>query len=101
MFYHLFSLYRVEDQDDAQIRFMTLREVLPPLVCYMPHEIINQTGLQTVCDLVREHQTWTVAHIAAYLGYAGLFHQPEVAKYCILHFVNCLVSLVDAYNNDL
>lgn len=75
-----YSLYRVSDQDEAQIRFMTLREVLPPLVCHIPHEIINQPGLQTICDLVREHQTWTVAHIAAHLGYAGLFHQPEVAK---------------------
>lgn len=74
----------MSDQDDAQIRFMTLREILPLLVRHIPHEINNQPGLQTVCDLVREHQTWTVAHIAAYLGHAGLFQQPEVAKYYML-----------------
>lgn len=89
MYCLIFSLYRVADQDDAQIRFMTLREVLPPLVHHIPHEINNQQGLQTVCDLVRDHQTWTVAHIAAYLGHAGLFHQPEVARYyfLIIHIV--------------
>lgn len=71
------------DQDDAQIRFMTLREVLPLLVRHIPHEIINQQGLQTVCDLVRDHQTWTVAHIAAYLGYATLFFQADVVRYLL------------------
>lgn len=75
-----YSLFRLGDQEDAQIRFMVLREVLPVLVKHMPHEFSTQQGLQTVCDLVRDHQTWTVAHIAAYFGYAGLFHQPEVAR---------------------
>lgn len=80
------SLFRLGDQEDAQIRFMVLREVLPVLVKHMPHEFSTQQGLQTVCDLVRDHQTWTVAHIAAYFGYAGLFHQPEVARYFICCF---------------
>lgn len=71
------------DQDDAQMRFMTLREVLPLLVRHIPHEIINQQGLQTVCDLVRDHQTWTVAHIAAHLGYTSLFFQADVVRYSI------------------
>ncbi|XP_045127490.1 85/88 kDa calcium-independent phospholipase A2-like isoform X2 [Portunus trituberculatus] len=75
-----YSLFRIADQDDAQIRFMTLREVLPLMVRHIPHEIINQQGLQTVCDLVRDHQTWTVAHIAAYLGYATLFFQADVVR---------------------
>ncbi|MPC65730.1 hypothetical protein E2C01_059866 [Portunus trituberculatus] len=73
---------------------MTLREVLPLMVRHIPHEIINQQGLQTVCDLVRDHQTWTVAHIAAYLGYATLFFQADVVRYLIFFILYLCVHIL-------
>ena len=89
------------DQGDAEVRFMILREVLPLLVRHMPYEIINQQGLQAVCDLVRDHQTWTVAHVAAYFGYARLFQQPEVVRYficCLFVFIYYYIYLVVVYS---
>ncbi|XP_045582087.1 85/88 kDa calcium-independent phospholipase A2 [Procambarus clarkii] len=76
-----YSLFRTVDNSEAQIRFIALKEVLPPLAEHMPHEIANQQVLQTICDLVRDHPTWTAAHIAAHLGYSHLFLQPSVLRF--------------------
>lgn len=75
-----FSLYRLPDVSESQIRFISLREVLPPLVEHMPHYVVNKQGLQTICDLTRAHPTWSPAHIAAYLGYAKVFRNSTFAN---------------------
>ncbi|XP_068230482.1 85/88 kDa calcium-independent phospholipase A2 [Palaemon carinicauda] len=76
-----FSLFRVPDFSEAQIRFVTLKDVLPPLAQHMPYEVSNQQALQTICDLTRDHPTWTVAHIAAYLGYSRIFSNSTAARF--------------------
>lgn len=81
LFFFCFSLFRLPDVSEAQIRFISLREVLPPLVEHMPHYVVNKQGLQTVCDLTRDHPTWSPAHIAAYLGYAKVFRNSSIVKW--------------------
>ncbi|XP_071512455.1 85/88 kDa calcium-independent phospholipase A2 isoform X2 [Panulirus ornatus] len=77
----LSKAYRVADIDDAQIRFITLKEVLLPFVQHMPDKTINSQVLQSICDLARDHPSWTAAHISAHLGCTQLFTLPEVARY--------------------
>ncbi|KAK3863829.1 hypothetical protein Pcinc_030432 [Petrolisthes cinctipes] len=76
-----YSLFRLSDVDDAHIRFVSLKEIIPPLVQHRPCDLTNTQALQTICDLVRQHPTWTVAHIAAQLGITQLFSHPSVARY--------------------
>ncbi|CAL4128824.1 unnamed protein product, partial [Meganyctiphanes norvegica] len=75
-----FCLFRVIEWTDAQMRFLALKDTIPPLTTIMPYEIVNQQSLQTLCNLLREHQTWTVAHIAAYQGYSKAFAHQSVAR---------------------
>ncbi|XP_042212356.1 85/88 kDa calcium-independent phospholipase A2-like isoform X2 [Homarus americanus] len=75
------SLFRIPDIGEAQIRFISLKELLPPLVQHMPADIVNQKVIQNICDLIRNHPTWTVAHIAAHTGLAQLFSHSSVIKY--------------------
>lgn len=76
-----YSLFRIVDCDEAQVRFIALKEVLPTLAVYMSHDIVNQQVLQNICDLIRDHPTWTSAHIAAHLGFSRLFMHPEITRY--------------------
>ena len=36
--------------------------------------------LQTVCDVIREHPTWNVAHIAAHVGLAEGFRHNLIVR---------------------
>lgn len=37
--------------------------------------------LQKLCNTLLEHQSWTIAHLAAHFGLNELFNSPEVQKH--------------------
>ncbi|KAL7635672.1 UNVERIFIED_CONTAM: hypothetical protein RMT77_013489 [Armadillidium vulgare] len=75
-----FSLFRIDDISEAQIRFLALKDVLIPFIQVIPQEILLISSLQKTCDVLRQNSTWTVAHIAAHLGYIQAFSHPDIQK---------------------
>nr|XP_023018736.1 85/88 kDa calcium-independent phospholipase A2 isoform X2 [Leptinotarsa decemlineata] len=62
-----FSLFRTDSLDEAEAKFVTLKDKLP-LFIEVSKEMCNVHGLQKICDVLSEHPTWTLAHLAAYFG---------------------------------
>ncbi|KAB7499567.1 85/calcium-independent phospholipase A2 [Armadillidium nasatum] len=75
-----FSIFRIDDIAEAQIRFLALKDVLIPFIQVIPQEILLISSLQKTCDVLRQNPTWTVAHIAAHLGYIQAFSHPDIQK---------------------
>ncbi|CAG9794023.1 unnamed protein product [Diatraea saccharalis] len=108
--HHVYSLFRSENQEEAEERFITYKERIPLYIkitkeCTVP-------SLQKLCDVLSEHRSWTIAHLVAHLGPHDLFNDPEIqshiddtdplsgttpvmvaVKSCNLRMVQSLVSL--------
>nr|CAD7201715.1 unnamed protein product [Timema douglasi] len=72
-----FSLYRSKELSDAEIRFLQLKDKLPPLIT-IAKEVYNLNGIQKLCDILREHPSWTLAHLAAYFPLNDHFQDPLI-----------------------
>ncbi|XP_049874169.1 85/88 kDa calcium-independent phospholipase A2 [Pectinophora gossypiella] len=76
--HQMYSLFRSENKDIAEERFIVLKERVPLYIkitkeCTVP-------SLQKLCDLLTEHQSWSIAHIVAHFGQYELFNDEEVQK---------------------
>ncbi|XP_030753365.1 85/88 kDa calcium-independent phospholipase A2 isoform X2 [Sitophilus oryzae] len=81
-----FSLFRANNLDDAEVKFTILHDKLPVFI-EIAKEMYNINGLQKICDVLSEHPTWTVAHLAAYFALYDSFNNPKV---------NCFLNSSDS-----
>ncbi|KAG5870722.1 hypothetical protein JTB14_017055 [Gonioctena quinquepunctata] len=83
--HQIFSLFRSESLDEAEAKFVTLKDKLPPFI-EVSKEMCNIHGLQKICDILSEHPYWTLAHLAAYFASYDLFTDSKV---------NCFLNSTD------
>lgn len=83
--YQLFSLFRTPNLEEAELRFITFKDRIPPFI-EVAKEMCNIYGLQKLCDILVEHPTWTLAHIAAHLALYNAFNDPTI---------NCCINSTD------
>ncbi|KAL0102550.1 hypothetical protein PUN28_018087 [Cardiocondyla obscurior] len=72
-----FSLYRSENIEDAETRFVIYKDKVSILV-QIAREMCNVGKLQKLCDTLVEHPTWTLAHLAAYFSLHDAFQHTAV-----------------------
>lgn len=72
-----FSLYRANGLDEAETKFVTLHDKLPVFI-EIAKEMCNVNGLQKICDVLNEHPSWTLAHLAAYFALYDSFSNPKI-----------------------
>ena len=62
------------------MRFIVMKDVLLPLIQVIPVEVVNTQALQSISDILKGHKTWTVAHVAAHMGYCQAFAHPAINR---------------------
>ncbi|CAG9771001.1 unnamed protein product [Ceutorhynchus assimilis] len=72
-----FSLYRSINLDEAEARFVIFHDKLPVFI-EIAKEMCNINGLQKICDILANHPSWTLAHLAAYFALYDSFNNPKV-----------------------
>ncbi|KAH1008810.1 hypothetical protein HUJ05_009332 [Dendroctonus ponderosae] len=99
-----FSLYRANNLEDAEIKFIALHEKLPVFIEIAKEvgsdqwrrvavleaqlfQMCNVNGLQKLCDIIFEYPSWTLAHIAAYCALHDCLRNPQV---------NCFLNSSDS-----
>ncbi|XP_026746516.1 uncharacterized protein LOC113507792 isoform X2 [Trichoplusia ni] len=77
--HQMYSLYRAKSIEDAEEKFIVFKERIPTFI-----QITKECTvaiLQKLCNTLLEHQSWTIAHLAAHFGLNELFNSPEVQKH--------------------
>ncbi|XP_028131353.2 85/88 kDa calcium-independent phospholipase A2 isoform X4 [Diabrotica virgifera virgifera] len=72
-----YSLFRTPSLELAENRFITYKDKIPQIV-EVAKEMCNIHSLQKVCDVVLEHPTWTLAHLAAHFALYDCFNDSTV-----------------------
>ncbi|CAH0547476.1 unnamed protein product [Brassicogethes aeneus] len=75
-----YSLFRADTQDQAEVKFCTFKDKLPILV-EISKDMCNLPGLQKISDILAEHPTWTIAHLAANFALYESFNNPKVSSF--------------------
>ncbi|XP_070580941.1 85/88 kDa calcium-independent phospholipase A2-like [Ptychodera flava] len=75
-----FSLFRLSDLTQARSEFLTLQQKLQPI--YMSSfSCYNEKTLQKLCDCIRNHTSWTTAHIAVHCGVSDCLRNNEISRF--------------------
>uniref|UniRef100_A0A0C9QTL1 phospholipase A2 n=1 Tax=Fopius arisanus TaxID=64838 RepID=A0A0C9QTL1_9HYME len=74
-----YSLFRADNFEVAQMRFIVYKDHIPPLV-HICKELCTVPRIQKVCDALSNHPDWTLAHLAAYLALYDTFQHAVVNK---------------------
>lgn len=77
--HQMYSLYRAPNLENAEEKFIVYKERIPVFIRITKE--CTLTILQKLCEILSNHQLWTIAHIAAHFGLLDLFNNPEVQKY--------------------
>lgn len=103
-----FSLYRANDQKEAEERFNAFHSRVPIFVNIVK-EYFNVAGLQKICDALSTNPSWTLAHLVAYYNlvdyvnnpkFVELMDDPDYQKYMTPFQVNSDCSYIyPIYNN--
>ncbi|KAM3966114.1 calcium-independent phospholipase A2 VIA [Aphomia sociella] len=75
----MYSLFRTENVVTCQEKFTVFEEKIP-LYIKITKECTIPT-LQKLCDILSEHQAWTIAHVVAHFGLYELFNDEKVQKH--------------------
>ncbi|KAL1518183.1 hypothetical protein ABEB36_001845 [Hypothenemus hampei] len=75
-----FSLYRADVLNEAELKFIIFHDKVPIFI-EIAKEMCNVNGLQKICDVLSEHPSWTVAHLAAYFAVYDSFNNPKINCY--------------------
>ncbi|XP_064215860.1 85/88 kDa calcium-independent phospholipase A2 isoform X2 [Tribolium castaneum] len=75
-----YSLYRSPNLDEAEVKFCVLKDKLPTFV-EISKEMYNVQGLQKICDVLAEHPSWNLAHLAAYFSLYDSFKDSKINNY--------------------
>ncbi|CAL1540222.1 unnamed protein product [Lymnaea stagnalis] len=89
------SIFRHTVEIEAETLYKSLVTMMVPIVnsCTLPFQ---EDYLQKVLDCVKEHPSWTSAHVAAYLGYHSCLKHPGILEYidqpCATHQMTPLMT---------
>ncbi|XP_045635513.1 85/88 kDa calcium-independent phospholipase A2 isoform X3 [Ursus americanus] len=72
-----FRLFQLETEADALVNFQHYSSQLPPFYESSCH-ILHVEVLQQLTDLIRNHPSWSVAHLAVELGIRECFHHSHI-----------------------
>ncbi|CAH1987398.1 unnamed protein product [Acanthoscelides obtectus] len=78
--HQMYSLYRATTQEEAELKFIIFKDKIPVFI-EVAKEMCNVHGLQKLCDILTEHPSWTLAHLAAHFGLHDSFNDPRVNCY--------------------
>ncbi|KAF5307036.1 hypothetical protein FQR65_LT07179 [Abscondita terminalis] len=78
--YHAYSLFRSDNKDEAEIKFISLKDKVPVFV-EIAKDFCNLNGIQRVCDVLTEHPTWTLAHLAAHFALYDCFNNAKINSF--------------------
>lgn len=67
-----YSLYRSEDREAVEKHFNMYKDKVPVLV-QICQQMCNVGKIQKLCDILVEHPTWTLAHLAAHFALYNAF----------------------------
>jgi len=70
-FNYCFSVFRTGDVSEAEARFEAFKSVIPAFLTVRP-ELCCTGSLQKLSDCIREHQDWSLVHIAVSLDMVDL-----------------------------
>ncbi|KAJ8319089.1 hypothetical protein KUTeg_004180 [Tegillarca granosa] len=73
------SIFRLSGDGHALAQFKIYSEKLNPIAS-ASSSIYQEDILKKVCDCIQQHQTWTPAHVAAFVGLYECFKQPEFVR---------------------
>ncbi|TKC42600.1 hypothetical protein EI555_008989 [Monodon monoceros] len=74
-----FRLFQLETEADALVNFQQYSSQLPPFYESSSH-ILHVEVLQQLTDLIRNHPSWSVAHLAVELGIRECLHHSRIAS---------------------
>ncbi|XP_046502607.1 85/88 kDa calcium-independent phospholipase A2 isoform X1 [Equus quagga] len=72
-----FRLFQLEVEADALVNFQQYSSLLPPFY-ESSSQVLHAEVLQQLSDLIRNHPSWSVAHLAVELGIRECFHHSRV-----------------------
>uniref|UniRef100_A0A5G2QGJ0 Phospholipase A2 group VI n=1 Tax=Sus scrofa TaxID=9823 RepID=A0A5G2QGJ0_PIG len=75
-----FRLFQLETEADALVNFQQYSSQLPPFYESSNH-ILHVEVLQQLTDLIRNHPSWSVAHLAVELGIRECFHHSRIIRW--------------------
>lgn len=76
----LLRLFQLELEADALVNFQQYTSQLPPFY-ESSAQVLHVEVLQHLCDLIRNHPSWSVAHLAVELGIRECFHHSRIIRY--------------------
>ncbi|XP_027630321.1 85/88 kDa calcium-independent phospholipase A2 isoform X3 [Tupaia chinensis] len=72
-----FRLFQLESEADALVNFQQYSSQLPPFY-ESSLQVLHAEVLQQLTDLIRNHPSWSVAHLAVELGIRECFHHSRI-----------------------
>lgn len=78
--HHAYSLFRSDNKDEAELKFICLKDKVPVFV-EIAKDFCNLNGIQRICDVLAEHPTWTLAHLAAYFALYDCFNNAKINSF--------------------
>ncbi|XP_069855610.1 85/88 kDa calcium-independent phospholipase A2 isoform X4 [Dipodomys merriami] len=72
-----FRLFQLESEADAQVNFQQYSSQLPPFY-ESSTQVLQVDVLQQLTDLIRNHPSWSAAHLAVELGIRECFHHSRI-----------------------
>ncbi|XP_020029207.1 85/88 kDa calcium-independent phospholipase A2 isoform X2 [Castor canadensis] len=72
-----FRLFQLESEADALVNFQQYSSQLPPFY-ESSTQILHVEVLQHLTDLIRNHPSWSAAHLAVELGIRECFHHSRI-----------------------
>ncbi|XP_032122636.1 85/88 kDa calcium-independent phospholipase A2 isoform X6 [Sapajus apella] len=74
-----FRLFQLEVEADALVKFQQYSSQLLPFYESSP-QVLQTEVLQHLTDLIRNHPSWSVAHLAVELGIRECFHHSRIIR---------------------
>lgn len=72
-----FSLFRSDSIEEAETRFLVYKDKVP-LIVQISREMCTVAKLQKLCEVLVEHPSWTLAHLAAHFALYDAFNNTVV-----------------------
>nr|AIN39484.1 PLA2-C [Spodoptera exigua] len=77
--HQMYSLCRAKTLEEAEEKFIVYKERIPIFIKITKECTV--AILQKLCDILSQHQSWTIAHMMAHFGLSEQFNDPEVQKH--------------------
>ncbi|CAH0729964.1 unnamed protein product, partial [Brenthis ino] len=76
--HQMYSLFRSENRETCEERFIVYKEKIPLYIKITKECTV--ASLQRICDVLTEHQSWSLAHLIAHFGQSELFNDPDLQR---------------------